>query len=153
MNRAELYYSEAVRRTEEQLKTRQHFDTMATAVLAASGVILSIMALSTSEWACWSIYPAIAVVLSFAAVAISTIVGLWLRKWQFQPPLSTLYKHMESLEYEDEALAIWTAKWMSDAVENNKTFLTRKSICLRAAYIFLACEVISLGVFIFSVAA
>jgi hypothetical protein len=69
---------------------------------------------------------------------------LWLRNWEFQPNLSELAKNIKSLKYEDEALILWAAKWMSDAVANNKRPLRIKARCLRAAYICLSIEALSI---------
>ncbi|MBN1177339.1 MAG: hypothetical protein JXA51_06625 [Dehalococcoidales bacterium] len=144
MNQAELFYSEVCRRTEEQYKTRQHFDTVAVGVLGFSGVLLSLTPFVASKWSDYSIYPIITICIAFIAIAVSTVFGLWLRNWEFQPNLSELAGHIESLEYENEALVLWSAKWMSDAVANNKRPLRIKAICLRVAYTFLSIEALSL---------
>jgi len=151
MDRAHLYYDVACTRTQDQDKQRRHLDTMAAAFLSLSGVLVGVMAFTASYWSWWSVYPAVVVMLGFAGVAISTIIGLWLRRWEFQPPLDELYKHMESGEYEDEALVIWTAKWMADAVANNsKGPLRRKTVWLRLAYVCFAVEATALWVCVLS---
>lgn len=144
MNQEELYYTEVCRRTEEQYKTRQHFDTMSVAILGFAGVLLSLTPIAASTWSDYLIYPIVTMGISFIAIATSTIFGLWLRNWEFQPNLSELNEHIESMEYEDEALIFWSANWMSDAVANNKKPLRIKAICLRIAYIFLSIEALSL---------
>jgi len=144
MNQAELYYTEACRRTEEQHKTRQHFDTIAIAVLGFAGILLSLTPFAASKWSAYSIYPTISMSIAFVVIAASMVYSLWLRNWEFQPNLSELDKNVKSLEYEDETLVLWSAKWMSDAVANNKRPLRIKAICLRIAYIFLSIEAFSL---------
>jgi hypothetical protein len=119
MERDKLCYDVARNRIQEQDKRRQHFDMMATAVLGFSGVIVSVMALSISEWADWSFWPAVFVLIFFAVVALSTIKVLWVRKWELQPPLADLYKYMDSAEYNDKALTLWTAKQMATGIKNN----------------------------------
>ena len=149
MKRADLYYSETVRRTAEQVESRQHFNTTITALLAVSGLILSIMAFNSNAWVCWSVYPAVLVMVGFVGVATASGIALWSRNWLFQPALSALYKHMKS--YGDEALTIWAAKGMHDAHRQNMSFLRRKAVCQRAALCSLFLEVVSLGLFVFSV--
>lgn len=144
MNKAELYYGEVCRRAEEQYKASQHSSSTAIAVLGFAGILLSLTPFAASEWTDYSIYPAIIISIAFIAVTISTVSGLWSRYWEFQPNLSELVKHIESLEYDDEALILWSAKWMSDAVANNKRPLRIKALCLRIAYIGLSIEALSL---------
>jgi len=144
MNRAELYYTETCRRADEQYKARQHFDTIATAILGLSTILLGLTPFASSEWTNWTIYPIAVAVISFLVVSISTIYSLWLRKWEFQPGLHDLGKSVETLKYKDRDLVLWSAKWMADSITSNRTPLTTKAICLRIAYIALAIEAISI---------
>ncbi len=153
MNKADLLYDIANTQSKEQDERRRHFDTMTTGILAFSGALVGMLAFSTTDWACWSVFPAVVILLGFAGVATTTIASLWVREWYFQPPLSDLYKHMESGEYEDEALAIWSGKQIMSAVENNEKPLRSKALWMRRAYICLAIEVLASGVFVFSVSA
>jgi hypothetical protein len=148
MDRDSLYYTEAVRQTREQEETRKHFDTMATNVLGFSAVILSAILLKQSAFTQMQKYVFIAVLLAFTGVAICTLITLWLRKWEFSPPLGELFKHMESLEYEDEALVLWAGQCLSDSITSNNKYLQRKAHSLRNAYVFLSLEVISVGMLI-----
>lgn len=153
MDKSDLLYDVANAQSKEQDERRRHFDTMATGILALSGALVGVLVFSTADWACWSVFPAVIVLLGFAGVATTTIPSLWLRKWHFQPPLSDLYKHMESGEYENEALLIWSGKQIMSAVENNEKPLRSKALWMRMAYICLVVEVLALGIFVFSVSA
>lgn len=144
MKQVELFYTEVCRRTEEQYKTRQHFDTIAVAVLSFSAFLLSFIPFAASNWTEYSIYPTIILGISFISIAIVTVYGLWLRNWEFQPNLEELNKNVESREYDDDGIALWSAKWMSDAIVNNKRPLKIKAICLRVAYSILPIEALSL---------
>jgi len=124
---------------------------MATGILALSGALVGMLVFSTAHWACWSVFPAVTTLLGFAGVATTTIASLRLREWHFQPPLSDLYKQMESGEYEDEALVIWSGKQIMSAVQNNEKTLRAKSLWLAWTYICLIVEIIALGIFVFSV--
>jgi len=146
-----LLYDVANAQSKEQDERRRHFDTMATGILALSGALVGMLVFSTADWARWSVFPAAIILLGFAGVATTTITSLWLREWHFQPPLSDLYKHMESGEYGDEALVIWSGKQIMSAVENNEKALRSKSLWLSWAYICLIVEIIASGIFVFSV--
>ena len=150
MNKEELFYSEAARRTQEQYQSRQHFDTMTTAILGFGGLIASSMVITVDNWSQWSVIPAIIVLVSFLILAIATIVSLLVRTWQFQPALKSLQSNIESKEYNDSALIEWSAKYMSEAIEHNEKLLRFKTYCLRISYIILAIEVLSLGLLIWS---
>ena len=152
MNRDELYYDISKSQTEEQDRRRQHFDTMATAILGLSGGLVSILAFTASKWAYWSVIPAICAMIGFCGVAVSTIIALWLRKFDFQPRIDDLYEHMNSGKYEDEALSIWSAKQMASAIKRNNDPLTNKAKWLRRSYIWLSIEVVTLGILGFSIA-
>ena len=152
MDRDELYYDIAKTQTEEQDKRRQHFDTMATAILGLSGVLVSILAFTASRWIFWSIVPAIGAMIGFCGAAISTIVALWLRKFYFAPQIDVLYEHMDSGKHEGEALSIWAAKQMADAIRRNNNPLANKAKWLRRSYIWLSIEVVALGILGFSIA-
>jgi hypothetical protein len=144
MNKAEFYYTEVCRRTEEQNQARKQFDNTAIAVLGFAGILLSLTPFAASKWSDYSIYPAIILGVAFIALAVSTIYGLWLRNWQFQPNLPKLFKHIKSKKHKDEDLILWSANCMSDAIANNKKPLKIKAICLLIAYIFLSIEALSL---------
>ena len=150
MKKEELFYSETARRAQEQYSARQHFYTMATAVLAVGGVILSAMVATVSHWVSWSIVPASVVIISFLVLAIFIIKGLRIREWQFQPALSNLETNINSKEYDDRIMLMWSAKWMADAIENNKKWLNYKASHLKYGYICLAVEVFAIGILIFS---
>jgi len=150
MKKEELFYNEATRRAQEQYAARQHFDTMSTAILGAGGLILSAMVVTISNWVCWSIIPASIVIISFLSLAVFTIDGLRIRKWQFQPSLSNLERNIQSRKYDDDIMLMWSAKWMSDAIYNNKEWLTHKANRLKYGYICLAIEVFFMGVLILS---
>lgn len=150
MNKEELFYSETLRRTQEQYSARQHFDTVTMALLGVGGIVLSTMVATVSHWACWSIYPAVVVISSFLALAFFTIKSLQIRKWQFQPSLAHLEANIKSGKYDDETMLIWSGEFMAKAIENNKQWLKYKANCLRASYIILAVEVLALGVLVFS---
>lgn len=151
MNKAELFYNETARRTQEQYSSSQHFDTMATAVLGLGGLVLSAMVVTVSHWSNWSIIPASLVMVFFLALAITAITSLWTRVWQFQPQLSHLETNVKSGKYKSETLLIWSSHWMADAVVNNERRLTYKANCLRISYITLAIEVCMLGILVVSV--
>jgi hypothetical protein len=148
MDRDSLYYTEVSRQTKEQEETRRHFDSMATNTLGFSAVILSLILLRQTQFCNTQLSWLIASLLAFLGVAISTIYILWLRKWELSPPLKDLYKNMVSLEYEDEALVLWSSNAMADAIDNNKKYLRRKAYGLRFAYVFLSLEVLFLGLMI-----
>jgi len=152
MNRDELYYDISKSQTEEQDRRRQHFDTMATAILGLSGGLASILVFTASKWVYWSVIPAIGTMIGFCGVAVSTIIVLWLRKFALMPVLDDLHKHMNSGEYEDEALSIWSAKQMASAIKINNNPLTKKAKWLRRSYIWLSIEVVTLGILGFSIA-
>jgi len=153
MDKSDLLYDVANKHSKEQDESRRHFDTMSTGILALSGILIGTLVFSKADWACWSVYPVFFVILGFVGVAVTTLASLWLRKWQFQPPLSELYEYIESGEYEDEALVLWSGKQIMSAVEHNRKALSNKSLWLSWAYICLLVEIIALGVFVFSVSA
>ena len=149
MKRDDLYYGEAIRQTNEQCESRRHFDSIAAQTLGFSAVSFTFL---LAKWH-FTTFHLCFVVLSlffFSLVAISTILALWLRKWELTPPLSDLYKHMESREYEDEALALWAGQALSDSIDNNDKVLYLKAGYLKYAYIFLGLEVVSIGIVILS---
>lgn len=148
MDRDSLYYEEATRQVNEQEETRRHFDSMATNTLGFSAVVLSLALLKQPQHSSHNLYWIIPSLLSFLGVAVSTIYTLWLRKWEISPPLKTLNDNLESQEYEDEALVLWSANAITDSINNNKKYLRRKAYGLRFAYIFLSLEVIFLGLMI-----
>jgi len=150
MTKEELFYSETVRRAQEQYEARQHFDTMATAVLGVGGIVLSAMVATVSHWVCWSIVPASIIITSFIVLAIFTIASLRIRTWQFQPSLSNLETNIRSDEYGNNTMLMWSAKWMADAISNNKEWLTYKANCLRRSYVCLAIEILAIGVLVLS---
>jgi hypothetical protein len=147
MNRGDLLYNTAIEQSKEQDDRRRHFDTMSTGVLAFSGALIGTLAFSNANLTLWGIIVGLMVIASFIGVAIATISSLWLREWHFQPPLDHLYKNIESGDYEDEALVIWTGKQIMNAIENNEKPLRSKALWLRIAYICLAIEIIALGIF------
>ncbi len=152
MTKEELFYSETVRRTQEQYTSRQHFDTMATAVLGLGGVVLSAMVVATSNWSViWAHSASLAVVIAFAILAIFTIINLWTREWQFQPSLLDLESNTNSTEYSRDKVLEWAARMMSKAITNNEKILYRKAWCLRISYTALAIEILSLGILVLSV--
>ena len=155
MDKSDLLYDVANAQSKEQDESRRHFDTMATGILALSGALAAalggMIVFSKADWAYWSVFPAVIGLLGFVGVATTTLASLWLRKWHFQPPLPDLYKNMESGEYEDEALVIWSGKQIMSAVENNEKALRSKSLWLDRAYIYLLVEIIALGIFVLSV--
>ncbi len=151
MDKSDLLYDVANAQSKEQGEHRRHLDTIATGILAFSGALVGMLVFSTIDWAHWSVFSAVVVLLGFAGVATTTFASLWPRKWHFQPPLSDLYKHMESGEYEDEALVIWSGKQIMSAVENNEKPLRSKALWLRRAYIYLVVEATALGIFVLGV--
>jgi hypothetical protein len=151
MDRSDLLYDIASAQSKEQDESRRHFDTMATGILALSGALVGMLIFSKADWAYWSIIPAVIVLLGFFGVATTTLVSLWLRKWYFQPPLSDLYKHIESGKYEDEALVRWSGRQIMSAIEHNRRALSSKSLWLSWAYICLIVEIIASGIFVFIV--
>ncbi len=144
MTKEELFYTEVCRRADEQHKTRQHFDTMAIGVLGFAAVLLGLTPFAALDTSSHIIYPTIAIGIAFIFVSVSTILGLWLRNWEFQPNLSDLDNSVESSEYGDTEIIFWSAKWMADAIANNKKQLRIKAICLRIAYISLSFEALCL---------
>lgn len=153
MDKSDLLYDVANTQRKEQDESRRHFDTMATGILALSGALVGVLTFSKVGWASWSVFPVVFVLLGFLGVVMTTLASLWLRKWHFQPPLSDLYKHIESGEYEDEALIIWSGKQIMGAVEHNRDVLSSKSLWLSWAYICVLVEIIALGIFVLSVSA
>ena len=151
MDKSDLLYDVANAQSKEQGEDRRHFNTMATGILALSGALVGMLVFSKADWAGWSIFPAVIILLGFFGVVITTLASLWLREWHFQPPLSDLYKHIESGEYEDEALVTWSGKQIMSAVEHNRKALSSQSLWLSWAYIFLIVEIIALGIFVLSV--
>lgn len=152
MNGDELYYDVARQQAQEQDERRRHFDTVAMTLLGFSGVVISLMSLGSGNWASWSLWPAIGALVSFGAVALSTLFVLWLREWHFQPPLADLHKNVTSGTYDNEALVVWTAKQVARAVEHNKQPLRNKALWLRLSYVCTVLEVASMAAFAFSVA-
>ena len=150
MTRDVLYHDEAVRQTNEQCETRRHFDSVAVQTLGFSAVIFSFLLLSKWQFIAFQLYFFVSSLFFFLLVAISTILALQLRKWEITPPLSSLYKHIESLDYNDEALTLWIGQCLSDSIENNDKQLDSKAGYLKYAYIFLGLEVVSIGVVILS---
>ena len=155
MDKSDLLYDVAGAQSKEQVEERRHLDTMATGILAFSGVLIGMLVFSTADWAYWSVFlPAVIVLLGFIGVATTTITSLLVSEWHFQPPLSDLYKYMKSGEYEDEALVIWSGKQIMSAVEDNEKALGSKSSRLQWAYLYLAIEALGLAIFVlFSVSA
>ncbi len=151
MDKSDLLYDIANAQSKEQGEHRRHLDTTATGILALSGALVGMLAFSKADWAGWSVFPVVFVLLAFAGVATTAIGSLWQRKWHFQPPLSDLCKYMESGEYEDEALVIWSGKQIMSAVENNEKPLSSKRSWLGWAYFCLLAEVIAFGIFVLSV--
>ena len=153
MDKSDLLYDVANVQSKEQSEHRRHLDTIATGILALSGVLVGVLAFSTADWADWSVVPTVIILLGFTGVAISTIASLWLSGWNIQPPLSALFKHIESGEYEDETLVKWSGKQMISAIENNEKLLGSKALWMTAAYYCLLIEVIASGIFVFSISA
>ena len=153
MDKSDLLYDAANAQSKEQDESRRHFDTMATGILALSGALVGMLVFSKADWARWSVFPVVFVLLGFIGVATATLASLWLRRWHIQPPLSDLYEHMESGEYEDEALVLWSGKQITSAVAHNRKVLSSKSLWLSWAYICLLVEIIALGTFVLSVSA
>ncbi len=151
MDRSDLLYDVASAQSKEQDESRRHLDTMATGILALSGALVGMLIFSKTNWANWSVFPAVIVLLGFFGVATTALVSIWLRKWHFQPPISDLYKNIESGEYEDEALVIWSGRQIMSAIEHNRKALNSKSFWLSWAYVCLIVETIAAGIFIFSV--
>ncbi len=152
MDKSDLLYDVANVQSKEQDEARRHSDTMATGILALSGVLVGMLVFSTADWAGWSVFPAI-ILLGFFGVATTAITSLLKQEWHFQPPLSDLYTHMESGEYEDEALVIWSGKQIMSAVEHNEKTLRSKSLWLSWAYACLLVEILASGIFVLSVSA
>jgi len=150
MKRDALYHDEAIRQANEQHESRRHFDSLAMQTLGFSAVAFSLLLANkiqfTTKQQCIFIF----CLISFLGVAISTITALWLRNWEFSPPLSDLYKNMESGEYDDEALTLWVDKSLSDTIPHNNKYLRIKAHALRVAYICLALEVVAIGILVFT---
>ena len=157
MDKSDLLYDVANAQSKEQGEHRRHLDTMATGILALSGALAGalggMIVLSKADWAGWSVFPVIFAALGFVGVATGTINSLWPRMWHFQPPLSDLFKHMESGEYEDEALVLWSGKQIMSGIEHNEEALRTKRLWLGLAYFFLLVEIIASGMFVLSVSA
>lgn len=151
MDKSDLLYDVANAQSNEQGEHRRHLDTIATGILALSGALVGMLVFSKANWAGWSVFPVVFVFLAFAGVATTAIISLWPRQWHFQPPLPDLCKHIESGEYEDEALVIWSGKQIMSAVENNEKPLHSKRLWLGRAYFCLLVEIIALGIFVLSV--
>lgn len=150
MKRDELYYGEAIRQTNEQCENRKHFDSIAVQVLGFSAVCASFLLLAKWHITTFQLCFVILSLLFFLASAITTILALRLRKWELNPPLSDLYKNMESREYEDEALTLWSGKALSDSIDKNDKVIDSKAGYLNYAYIFLGLEVVSIGIVVLS---
>ncbi len=151
MDKADLLYDVAKAQSKEQEESRRHSETMATGILALSGVLVGMLVFSTADWAGWSVFPAVIILLGFIGVAITAIASLLKQEWHFQPPLSDLYKHIESGEYEDEALVIWSGKQVMSAIEDNEKVLRSKSLWLNGAYTCLLVEILASELFVLSV--
>ncbi len=150
MTKEDLFYSETVRRTQEQYSSKQHFDTMATAVLGLGGVVLSAMVVAISaDFVQWSQSTALMVLISFSILAVFTIINLWTRVWEFQPALSDLEANTKSTKYDKDAVLLWAARMMSKAIANNEKILCRKAWYLRISYAALAVEILSLGILVY----
>lgn len=150
MDRATLYYGEAVRQTTEQEETRRHFDGMAVQTLGFSAVSFSLLLLNKWQFSIVQLCIFIICLLLFLGTAISSILSLRLRRWKFSPTLPTLYKHMESLEYEEEALNLWVGKYLSESIDTNDKQMERKARYLLSAYILLGLEEMAIGFLIIS---
>jgi len=150
MNKEELFYSETMRRTQEQCAARQHFDTMSVTILSVGAIVLSAMVVTLPHWSCWSIVPASLLIISFCILAIYAIIGLWQREWDFQPNLSDLDSNVDS-NYQNTELIKWAAHWMAQAISDNKKWLVIKAKCLRVSYIALAIQALALGILIVSI--
>lgn len=123
MNRDALYYGEAIRQTSEQGESRRHFDSVAVQTLGFSAVGFSFLLLARWQFTAFQLWFVVLSLFCFLLVTITTILALWLRKWEITPPLSDLYKHMESREYEDEALILWAGQALSDSIDKNDKVL------------------------------
>ena len=146
-----MLYDVANAQSKEQGEHRRHLDTIATGILALSGALVGMLVFSKADWAGWSVFPAVTVLLGFAGVAATTLASLWPRQWHFQPRLSDLCEHTESGEYEDEVLVMWSGKQIMSAIENNEKPLRSKRLWLGRAYFCLLVEIIALGIFVLSV--
>jgi len=153
MDKSVLFYQVAAAQSNEQDERRRHFDTVSAGILGLSGALVSFLVLSSADWVYWSIVPFAFALTGFGGVATATTASLWLRKWHLQPPLSDLYQHAESGQYEVEDLVIWTGKQIMSAVEHNEKPLRTKALWLRVAYVSLTVEVLGLAAFVFSVSA
>ena len=151
MNKEELFLQTANDQANELEDSRKHVDTRATGILGLGGALIGSISLVQNDWADWSFIPVIFVIVGFVGVSFTSLASIWLRKWEFQPPLQDLYKHIESEEYEDEILVLWTGKQIMSATANNRKALNSKSLCLSWAYISLLIEIVALGTFITSV--
>ena len=149
MNKEELFYHETTRRTQEQYASRQHFDTMSTAVLGLGSVILSAMVFTVPYWSKCSIFPASVVIGSFLILAISAVWGLMIREWKFKPKLDMLKANVEA-GYEDKDIIKFTADAMSAGVGINEAKLRAKAIRLGVSYGALVLQVIALAFLILS---
>jgi len=144
----ELYFKVACYQGEEQDKRRQHFDTVALALIGLAGALIGIMAFTVSEWVWWSIGLAIMTVIGCVGVALACLLIIWARRWEIQPPLRDIKRHIT--EYEDKPMILWAANQMSSAIENNERPLHIKASCQRIACGFLALQIIALGILIIS---
>lgn len=147
----ELFYDMAHSRAEEQGRRKQHFDIMASTILALSGALSGIMAFTVSEWASWTIGLAIVVLGAFLGVGVSTLKVIHIRKWHRRPKLSKIYERLKSGKEEEESVIRWTAQRMTKAADHNEKLLTNKAIWWRRTYSFLIVQVVVLGMLILSV--
>jgi len=145
MNKEGLFYSETVRRTQEQYDSRQHFDTMATAVLSVGGIVLSTMVVTVSHWSNWSIIPASLAIIAFFILSFSMVRSLWISEWDFHPPLQLLSTNVKSSKYTDNELIQGASDLMIEAITTNEKTLSRKAKWLNFGYITLAVEVLLIG--------
>jgi hypothetical protein len=148
--KANLYHNEAIRQTQEQYESRRHFDSMAIQILGFSSVVFGLLLVGEWQFKGLQVWLLVASLVFFSVVAICTISALWLRKWEFSPPLSDLYKNMESKKYSDEELILWSGQSLSDAISSNDKQLRSKAHFLRFAYLSLALEVLAIGILVLS---
>lgn len=148
MNKNDLYYGEATRRTNEQYESKRHFDSMATQILGFSAVVFSLLIFDESDYNALQIALFSLSLVFFILVAISTIRVLWLRGWSFSPPLPAMYKNLGSDEYNDESLYLWAGNCLSESLENNENTLDSKAKWLRFSYLSSALEVITIGILV-----
>lgn len=144
MDNSEVFYHAAQAQAEEQDRRRQHFDTMAVGVLAASGAFTGVMAFSSPGWSKLSFIPAIGVLIFAILVAKSALDVLKIRQWSIQPRTDYLQEHFH--EHDKKDLCLWSASEITRAIAENETPLSQKAQNLDDAYCWLMLQIGALGV-------